>query len=97
MTRLSDSEIEARLADLAGWQVVDGMLHREFRFRNFGQAMGFMVAAAVDAEKMNHHPNWSNVYNRVVVDIVSHDEGGISEKCFALAEAMNQAAPSDGV
>jgi len=91
MTRLSHDEAESQLADVPGWGLADGQLHREIEFRNFVEAFGFMAMVAIEAEKMNHHPNWSNAWNRVVIDISSHDEGGISEKCFELAAAVNRA------
>lgn len=92
MTRLRDDEVEARLAHTPGWALVDGKLHRELEFRDFVEAFGFMVKVALEAEKLSHHPDWSNSWNRVVIDIVSHAEGGITEQCFALAAAVNQAS-----
>jgi 4a-hydroxytetrahydrobiopterin dehydratase len=91
MAPLSHDEAEARLADTPGWGLVAGQLHREIEFRNFVEAFGFMTMVALEAEKLEHHPNWSNSWNRVVVDISSHSEGGITEKCFALATAINRA------
>ena len=91
MTRLEHDEAEARLAEIPGWGLTEGNLHRELEFRNFVEAFGFMAMVALEAEKLNHHPNWSNVWNRVVIDISSHDEGGITERCFALAAAVNKA------
>ena len=89
---LTGSEITARLADHDGWELVDGKLHRELRFPDFATAFGFMAATAVVAEKMDHHPEWSNVYNRVTVDLVTHDAGGITELDFALATAIDRFA-----
>jgi 4a-hydroxytetrahydrobiopterin dehydratase len=74
-----------------GWEVVDGKLHREFEFHNFVEAFGFMSMVALLAEKADHHPNWSNVYNRVVIDLVSHDAGAITDRDTALADAINMA------
>ena len=87
--RLSDAEIEQALESVPGWMVRSGKLHREFRFRNFNQAFGFMTRAALCAETMNHHPEWSNVYATVVVDLVTHSADGISSLDFALAKKMN--------
>ena len=87
--RLSDTEIESALERVPGWMVRDGKLHREFRFRNFNQAFGFMARAALYAEVMNHHPEWSNVYATVVVDLVTHSADGITNLDFALAKKMN--------
>ena len=88
--KLTDVEIDARLAELPGWKVVAGKLHRELQFADFVQAFGFMARAALIAERMNHHPEWFNVYNKVVVDLTTHDAGGISAKDFELAGAMDR-------
>ena len=88
-SKLSDAEVEQALRDTPGWSVVDGKLHREFRFADFNAAFSFMTRAALRAEAMNHHPEWFNVYARVVVDLVTHDAGGITRLDFDLARAMN--------
>jgi 4a-hydroxytetrahydrobiopterin dehydratase len=72
-----------------GWQVVEGKLHREFSFGNFSEAWAFMARVALEAEKANHHPDWSNSWNRVVIDLVTHDAGGITDRDQALAEKIN--------
>jgi 4a-hydroxytetrahydrobiopterin dehydratase len=90
LKRLTEDEIRSRLDDLPGWQVVEGKLHRELRFEDFVAAFSFMTSLALAAEKMNHHPEWSNVYNRVVIDLTTHDVGGISVKDFELAAAVNR-------
>jgi 4a-hydroxytetrahydrobiopterin dehydratase len=87
--RLGDAEVQRALAGIPGWIVRDGKLHREFRFRNFNQAFGFMTRAALYAEIMNHHPEWSNVYATVVVDLVTHSAKGITNLDFELAKKMN--------
>jgi 4a-hydroxytetrahydrobiopterin dehydratase len=74
-----------------GWTLVDGKLHRELEFDNFVEAFGFMSMVALLAEKNDHHPDWSNSYNKVVIDLVSHDKGAITERDHALAEAINNA------
>ena len=89
--KLTDSEIEAQLAGLPGWKVVAGKLHRELQFADFVAAFGFMTRCALLAEKRDHHPEWFNVYNKVVIDLTTHDAGGISAKDFDLAEAMEAA------
>jgi 4a-hydroxytetrahydrobiopterin dehydratase len=89
---LSGDEIDGALAGLPGWELVGGKLHRVFRFGDFGRAFGFMAAAAVTAERMGHHPEWSNVYDRVVVDLVTHDVGGVTELDVALARRMSELA-----
>ncbi|MEZ5143572.1 MAG: 4a-hydroxytetrahydrobiopterin dehydratase [Acidimicrobiales bacterium] len=87
---LTDDELTARLGDLDGWEVVDGRLQRELRFADFSEAFAFMTRVAMIAEKLNHHPDWSNSWNRVVIDIVSHDAGGITGGCVELASRIDR-------
>ena len=93
-TALSPEEVRAGVAGLADWQVLDGKLHAEFRFADFAAAFGFMAAVATEASRLDHHPEWSNVYSRVVVDLVTHDAGGITELDLELAARMSQLAGS---
>lgn len=93
---LSDAEIEDRLSRLDGWSVVNGKLHRSFAFEDFVDAFAFMTRVALAAERLDHHPDWSNRWNVVVVDIVSHAAGGITERCFTLARACEGAAVRAG-
>jgi 4a-hydroxytetrahydrobiopterin dehydratase len=88
---LSTEEVQTRLRSLEGWTLTEGKLHKEFRFANFVEAFGFMSQVALFAEKMDHHPEWSNVYNRVDVDLTTHDAGGVTELDFELAGHMNGA------
>ena len=74
-----------------GWTIADGKLHREIEFHNFVEAFGFMAMVAVLAEKADHHPDWSNSWNKVTIDIISHDKGAITDTCIALAEKVNAA------
>lgn len=90
--KLDHTVIEAKLLDIPGWELREGKLHREFRFGDFVRAFGFMSAAAMVAEKMDHHPEWFNVYNKVTVDLTTHDAGGITELDFELAGAMSALA-----
>lgn len=90
--KLTDDEIASRLSSLDGWSLEGGKLHREFRFANFVEAFGFMTRAAIEAESMNHHPEWFNVYSKVAVDLTTHEAGGISELDFRLADMMNSLA-----
>lgn len=83
--KLAESEVSARLAALPQWRVERGKLRREFRFRDFSEAFAFMTRVAMLAESRNHHPDWSNVYDRVTIELWSHDVGGITERDFALA------------
>jgi len=89
--RLSDSDVLARLTEVPGWEVVAGKLHREFRFSNFVEAFGFMAQVALLAERRDHHPDWSNGYDRVTIDLVTHDAGGLTTRDFDLARAIDQA------
>ena len=91
--KLSEKEITAGLSALPGWSVLNGKLHKEFRFGNFSEAFAFMTRVALIAEQMNHHPDWSNVYNRVVIDLVTHDEGGISRRDLEFAEKSEGVNP----
>jgi len=90
--RLSDTAIATALASLPGWGVVNAKLHREYRFADFVHAFGFMATAAIAIEAMGHHPEWSNVWNRVTVDLTTHDAGGITEKDVELAKKLEQFA-----
>ena len=90
--KLSNSEIEMHLADISGWSVEEGKLHKQFQFESFVEAFGFMASLALIAEKMNHHPEWFNVYNRVAIDLMTHDVGGISNLDFELAKAADSLA-----
>ena len=76
------------------WQIKEQKLHREFVFKNFIQAFGFMTQSAIIAERDNHHPEWFNVYKTVKVDLTTHDAGGITAKDFVLASAMDDIAVS---
>ena len=84
--KLSDAEIQENLKQLNGWTVEDGKLHKEFQFDTFVTAFGFMAQLALIAESMNHHPEWFNVYNRVTIDLMTHDASGISELDFQWAK-----------
>ena len=86
--RLTEPEIEEALQTLPGWTVEDGKLHRQFQFKNFVEAFGFMASAALVAESMNHHPEWFNVYHKVVVDLSTHSLGAISTFDLELAKKM---------
>ncbi|MEK9682007.1 MAG: 4a-hydroxytetrahydrobiopterin dehydratase [Nitrosopumilus sp.] len=89
MMRLSQEDIESELKNLPGWSVVNDKLHREIEFESFNQAFGFMTRAAMEIEKMNHHPEWFNVYNRLVIDLMTHDAGGITTNDINLARILN--------
>ena len=90
--RLTEAETAARLAGLPGWSLHEGKLHKAFAFGDFAEAWGFMSAVAVVAEGMGHHPDWSNGYNRVTVDLSTHDAGGLTTLDFELAARMDALA-----
>jgi 4a-hydroxytetrahydrobiopterin dehydratase len=90
--KLAEQEVRERVADLPEWTENEGKLHREYKFADFAQAFAFMTYAATVAEKMNHHPEWFNVYNRVTVDLSTHDAGGITMFDFELAAKMEKFA-----
>jgi 4a-hydroxytetrahydrobiopterin dehydratase len=89
---LTAEEIGAALKSLDSWTVTGGKLHREYRFADFVHAFGFMATAAIAVEAMNHHPEWSNVWNRVTIDLTTHDAGGITAKDVELAGKLEALA-----
>jgi len=89
---ITGEELAARVEHLEGWSLRDGKLFRQLQFDDFAAAWGFMSTVAVLAEKMDHHPEWFNVYGRVDIALTTHDAGGISERDFALAELINRYA-----
>lgn len=90
--KVTDDELADALERLPGWEVKEGKLHKEFRFGSFAEAMGWMVSAGIEADKMDHHPEWANVYSRVTVDLITHDVGALSTLDVRLAEKMEQLA-----
>jgi 4a-hydroxytetrahydrobiopterin dehydratase len=93
MTRPAALPIESVLAQLEGWRAVDGRaaIAKSFRFADFNAAFAFMTRVAMTAEKLDHHPEWSNVYNRVDVVLTTHDAGGLTELDLQMARFMDQA------
>ena len=89
MMRLSQTDIDEELKSLPGWSVVNEKLHKEFQFDSFNQAFGFMTRAAMEIEKMNHHPEWFNAYNRIIIELTTHDAGGITKNDINLAKILN--------
>ncbi len=89
MERLGTDQIRERLGSLPGWSLLEGKLYREYEFADFVEAFGFMTRAALAAERMNHHPEWSNVYNRVTIRLTTHDAGGITDRDLRLAGTLN--------
>lgn len=93
---LTGDALQAAIADLDGWSVVDGKLHRQYSFTDFVAAFGFMASAALCAERRNHHPEWFNVYNTVRVDLATHDAGGITMFDVELAREFDRIAAAGG-
>jgi len=91
-TKLSDSEVADALKGLPGWSLKDGMLQRRYQFADFVEAWGFMSEAALVVQQMDHHPEWSNVYHTVTVNLVTHDLKGISTRDVELAGRMEALA-----
>jgi 4a-hydroxytetrahydrobiopterin dehydratase len=87
---LSAEEVQARLVEVPGWELAAGKLHRVFEFGNFSEAFAFMTRVAMLAEKLDHHPDWSNSWNKVTIEISSHSAGGITARCFELAAGANR-------
>lgn len=95
VAQLTGAERDAALAELAGWHLCnDGQaIRREFTFRNFSESFAFMTRVALLAEKQNHHPEWSNTYNKVAIILTTHEAGGLSERDLVLAKAINRLSP----
>jgi 4a-hydroxytetrahydrobiopterin dehydratase len=92
--KLTDAELKAALGKLAGWTQVQGReaITKKLNFKDFNEAFGFMARAALIAEKLDHHPEWFNVYNRVEVTLATHDAGGVTERDITLAQEMDRLA-----
>src|SRR5678816_3045027 len=94
-TKLSEDEIRQKLTELGGgWRYESGKLTKQFKFDGFVRAFGWMSSVALIAEKLDHHPDWKNVYNRVDVELLTHDAGGVTARDFELAKHMEELAAS---
>lgn len=91
-TPLTPDQLNRAIQELGNWEIQGDKLHRQFQFPSFVEAFGFMSSVALVAESMGHHPEWFNVYNRVTVDLTTHDAGGITSKDVELARKMNELA-----
>ncbi len=94
--KLSEAELQEAMTGLPGWRVAGGKLHREYEFEDFVHAFGFMTGVALMAESMRHHPEWSNVYSKVVLDLWTHSESAISNLDVELAGKVEQLARVSG-
>lgn len=92
MPPLNEPQIREALTALSGWSHTDNALKKQFKFKNFSEAWGFMTRVALMAEKLDHHPDWSNGYNKVDVSLSTHDEDGVTDKDIKLATFMERVA-----
>ena len=92
MAKLNKTELQAALDSLPGWTLENEKLHRNYAFVDFVHAFGFMATSAIAIEAMEHHPEWSNVWNKVVIDLTTHDAGGITSKDILLANTLEAIA-----
>jgi len=90
MKVLSQDEVEEKLQELDGWELEDDSLHAIFEFEDFKEAFSAMTRIAFEAEKMNHHPEWTNIYNTLEIYLSTHDAGGITEKDFEMARTIDE-------
>lgn len=89
---LTPDQITTALSQLPDWAVIDGKLHKSFTFKNFSQALGWMVRVGLEAEKLDHHPDWYNSWNNVRVDLITHSISQLSERDILLAQKMEELA-----
>lgn len=90
MKVLSEQEITERLKEFEGWDYIDGALHTIFEFENFKEAFSAMTRIAFEAERLQHHPGWSNIYNSLEIFLFTHDADGVTEKDFELAKIIDE-------
>ena len=95
MNKLSEDAIEKRLLQFPDWEYYDDAIHAEFEFENFKDCFSAMSRIAFECEALNHHPNWSNVYNVLTISLSTHDVGGVTEKDFNLAKAIEYIVEPD--
>ena len=91
---LSNKQLNEYLEDLDGWSIENEKLSKTFKFSSFIQAFGFMTQVAITSETMDHHPEWSNVYNRVEINLITHSEGGITKLDTELAKKIDTISSS---
>jgi 4a-hydroxytetrahydrobiopterin dehydratase len=90
MKPMTEFEIQARMSTVEGWEYSENAIHTNLEFDNFKDAFSVMTRIAFEAEKMNHHPDWSNIYNTLSISLSTHDAGGVTEKDFTLAKIINE-------
>ena len=87
--KMTNEEIETHLQDMSGWVLKENFIEKMFLFKDFNEAFSFMTRVALSAEKSDHHPDWSNVYNKVHIKLSSHDSGGITQRDINLAKKID--------
>ncbi len=95
MIKLSESEIQERLKNIDGWEYNDNAIHTTFEFNDFKDAFSVMTRIAFEAEAQNHHPDWTNVYNKLQISLSTHDAGGVTENDFKLAKTIEEIIEGD--
>lgn len=90
MSKLTETKITERLKEMDGWEYGDNAIHTSFEFENFKDAFSSMTRIAFEAEKLGHHPDWANVYNKLQISLSTHDAGGVTEKDFELASIIDE-------
>ncbi|SFZ91512.1 4a-hydroxytetrahydrobiopterin dehydratase [Flaviramulus basaltis] len=95
MSKLSEQDIEAKLLHFPDWEYYDNAIHAEFEFENFKDCFSAMSRIAFECEALNHHPDWSNVYNILTISLSTHDANGVTNKDFKLAEAIETIVEPD--
>ncbi len=90
MTKLTESQIKDQLNSIEGWEYEDNAIHTTFEFKDFKDAFSVMSRIAFEAELMQHHPDWSNIYNKLHISLSTHDAGGVTEKDFKLAKVIEE-------
>ena len=92
LQKMSNEEVQQHLQELSGWVLHENFMDKIFMFRNFSEAFAFMTQVAFHAEKADHHPDWSNTYNKVHIKLSTHDSGGLTEKDMHLAKRIEELA-----
>lgn len=95
MKKLTEDQIHSSLESLSGWEYKDEAIHTALEFENFKEAFSVMVRIAFEAEALNHHPDWCNVYNELSISLSTHDAGGVTEKDFKLARRIEDIINAD--
>lgn len=90
MNTYNSASAEVKLSTLSGWKFISNTIEKQFIFKNFQEAISFMIRVSFICESMNHHPEWTNVYNKLLIRLSTHDSGGVTDKDFKLAEEIEK-------